>query len=101
VGAVGYFSERRILDMYGLTDAHIGRLPGRIHYKADARYVLSLDPDFIVLLSLNDDGAGHFFQRIPDYSMNAQPEFHDRYELIRTVPQYWQNEFVLVFKRRG
>jgi hypothetical protein len=101
VGAVGYFSERHILDMFGLIDPHIGRLPGRIHYKADPQYVLSRRPDYIVLVSLNDEGAGYSFQRIPDYSMNAQPEFHANYELIRTVPQYWQNEFVLVFKRRG
>jgi arabinofuranosyltransferase len=101
VGAVGYFSDRHIVDMFGLVDPHISRIHGRMHYKSDAGYVLSRQPDYIVLVSLNDDGAGYSFQRIPDYSMNRRPEFHDGYELIRTVPQYWQNEFVLVYKRRG
>ncbi len=100
VGAVGYFSERRILDMFGLIDPHIARLRGRMHYKADPRYVLSREPDYIVLVSLNDQGAGYSFQRIPDYAMNARPEFHEQYELIRTVPQHWHNEFVLVYQRR-
>jgi hypothetical protein len=85
----------------GCVDPHISRLHGRMHYKSDASYVLSRQPDYIVLVSLNDDGAGYSFQRIPDYGMNRRPEFHDGYELIRTVPQYWQNEFVLVYKRRG
>ena len=72
-----------------------------MHYKADPRYVLSREPDYIVLVSLNDQGAGYSFQRIPDYSMNALPAFHEQYELIRTVPQHWNNEFVLVYRRRG
>lgn len=100
VGAVGYYSERRILDMFGLIDPHIARLRGRMHYKADPKYVLGRDPDYIVLVSLNDEGKGYSFQRIPDYAMNAQPDFHARYELVRTVPQYWQDEFVLVYRRR-
>jgi len=101
VGAVGFYSERHILDMFGLIDPHIARLPGRMHYKANPRYVLSLAPDYIVLVSLNDQGAGYSFQRIPDYAMNALPAFHEQYELIRTVPQHWNNEFVLVYRRRG
>jgi hypothetical protein len=101
VGAVGYFSERRVLDMFGLVDPHIARLHGRMHYKADPKYVLSRRPDYIVLVSLNDEGQGYSFQRIPDWGMNAQAEFHDNYELIRTEPQYWQNEFVLVYRRRA
>jgi hypothetical protein len=100
VGAVGYFSERRILDMFGLIDPHIAHLRGRMHYKADADYVLSRQPDYVVVVSLNDDGAGYSFQRIPDWAVHNKPEFHERYELVRTVPQYWQNEFVLVYKRK-
>ena len=100
VGAVGYFSERRILDMFGLIDPHIARLQGRMHFKADPGYVLSREPDYIVLVSLNDQGAGYSFQRIPDYAMNALREFHEQYDLIRKVPQHWHNEFVLVYRRR-
>ena len=101
VGAVGYFSQRRIIDMFGLIDPHIARLRGRMHYKADPRYVLSRRPDYIVIVSLNDQGAGYSFLRIPDYAMNALPAFHEQYELIRTVPQYWNSEFVLVYRRRA
>ena len=101
MGAVGYFSQRTIIDMFGLIDPHIARLRGRMHYKADPRLrSVERRPDYIVLVSLNDEGEGYSFQRIPDYAMNGKPEFHDHYELLRTVPQYWQNEFVLVYHRR-
>jgi hypothetical protein len=86
--------------MFGLTDRHIASIKGRIHYKSDPRYVLSRQPDIIILVSLNDMGGGHSFQRIPDHTMNALPEFHAQYELIRTVPQNWNNEFVLIYERR-
>jgi hypothetical protein len=101
VGAIGYFSERRILDMFGLIDPHIARMRGRMHYKADPRYILSRNPDYIVLVSLGDGGSGYSFQRIPDYAMNALPEFHQRYELVRRVPHHWNNEFALIYRRRG
>jgi arabinofuranosyltransferase len=101
VGAVGYFSQRRILDMFGLIDPHIAQLRGRMHYKADPAYVLSRRPDYIVVVSLNDEGDGYSFQRIPDYAIHKRPEFHEQYEMIRKVPQYWQNEFVLVYRRKG
>jgi hypothetical protein len=100
VGAVAYYSQRHIIDMFGLTDRHIASIKGRIHYKSDPRYVLSRQPDIIILVSLNDMGGGHSFQRIPDHTMNALPEFHAQYELIRTVPQNWNNEFVLIYERR-
>lgn len=100
VGAVAYYSERRILDMFGLNDRHIASKKGRMHYKADPRYVLSRKPEIIILISMNDQGGGYSFQRVPDYAMNGLPEFHDQYKLIRTVPQHWQNEFALIYKRR-
>jgi hypothetical protein len=100
VGALAYFSERHVVDMFGLNDKHIASMKGRMHYKSDPRYVLTQEPDYIVLVSLNDQGGGYSFQRVPDYAMNALPEFHDRYELIRTVPQNWNNEYALIYKRR-
>ena len=55
-GAVAYFSRLRVIDMLGLNDSRIahrqmprmGRgMPG--HEKADGAYVLSLEPDYILL----------------------------------------------------
>jgi len=100
VGAVAYFSERHIVDMFGLNDRHIASIKGRMHYKTDPQYVLEQEPDYIILVSLNDQGGGYSFQRVPDYAMNALPEFQEKYELIRTVPQHWNNEFALIYKRQ-
>jgi arabinofuranosyltransferase len=101
VGAVAYFSERPILDMFGLMDPHIAHLRGRMHYKADAEHVLARRPDYVVLVSRDDQGAGRSFLRIPDARMFALPAFHQQYELVRIVPQEWENETALVYRRRG
>ena len=54
IGAIGYYSERKILDLVGLTNLHIGRKKietgKRIvgHEKHDTNYVLSRRPDLIL-----------------------------------------------------
>ncbi len=99
IGAVGYYSERRILDMFGLTDRRIARLRGRMHYKADPQSVLARKPEYVVLVSSGDAGIRPSFLRIPDRVMSDQPEFNARYDLARTVPLYWQNELLRIYKR--
>jgi hypothetical protein len=58
IGAIGYYSELPILDIFGLTDAHVARkrgaptrsfrlLPGHIRTNAD--YVLSRRPDYLMI----------------------------------------------------
>lgn len=54
IGAMAYYSQRQVIDFYGLTDLHIGHLktdsmgtgiPG--HEKSDPAYVLSKHPHYI------------------------------------------------------
>jgi len=58
IGVAGYYSNARVLDILGLTDAVIARsttptvsgsfaLPG--HQRSNASYVLSSDPDYIFI----------------------------------------------------
>ncbi len=55
IGAIGYYSERSIIDILGLVDEHIAHLPVRVgrgfpgHEKHDAVYTLSRNPTYIVL----------------------------------------------------
>ncbi|MBI4718924.1 MAG: hypothetical protein HY763_14050 [Planctomycetes bacterium] len=97
-GAVAYHSRRRIIDMLGLTDAHIARVPvprmgrGRAgHEKGDGAYVLSRKPDYILLgnVAVGAEPATsewmeeNLCQRSEREIWKA-PEFHAHYEL-RTV----------------
>ncbi|MEO5952772.1 MAG: hypothetical protein ABIQ44_09930, partial [Chloroflexia bacterium] len=61
-GAIAYFSQRKVIDMLGLNDLHIGHLPvgnmgqGKAgHEKRDPAYVLDQKPEYIYAL-----WAGYF-----------------------------------------
>ena len=63
-GCIPYFSGLPALDMLGLNDKHIARLPsspgGAIgHDKADGRYVLDREPDLILF---NVDGGPPYME---------------------------------------
>lgn len=54
IGVIGYHSQVRILDMMGLTNAHIARAPNKAlgiagHESHDGAYVLDQRPDIIIL----------------------------------------------------
>ncbi|WP_437618596.1 hypothetical protein [Sorangium sp. So ce1151] len=48
-GIVPYISEHRYIDLFGLNDKVVARMPGYWFYKKPTDYVLSRDPDYIVL----------------------------------------------------
>lgn len=100
VGAVGYFSERRILDMFGLVDPHIARRPGRLHFKSDIQYVLAKQPEIIVLVAGGGATSEPTFLRLPDSRLFASERFGVEYELVHSEPIVFRGERVLIYRRR-
>lgn len=91
VGAFGYYSEARIVDMLGLNDGHIARhgtkiphaLPG--HQAGDGEYVISREPDYIIPFGIKPeydvDRTAPY--HLSDRQLFRQPEFQENYEPIR------------------
>lgn len=83
VGAIGYYSDVRILDMLGLNDeyiAHHGQkdpsfLPG--HQTGDGDYVLRREPDYIMPSNIEPP-----FRFVSDRELASSPEFREEYERI-------------------
>jgi arabinofuranosyltransferase len=94
IGLVGYFSERPIVDMFGLIDPHISHLNGRQHFKSDPEYVLGKHPDVVVLVSSGIDE----FIRIPDAQMFVSPDFVEKYNLVKTIPIGFRSETVRIYR---
>lgn len=101
VGVLAYYARLPILDMYGLTDAHIAHskpvkqmgLDIAGHEKWDPDYVLSRKPDVIILgvgrltprpiLSLNDREMDKLLQFEPgDYDIWFNSAFHRQYRVV-------------------
>jgi arabinofuranosyltransferase len=109
-GATPFYSGLRVIDLWGLADATIARLPGEYGSRIGAAdYALGRNPDVIVLWSvapiLRDDteprvvGAQHF-----DRAIARHPRFRRDYRFVRTftfrprrrrVPGY----YLAVFER--
>jgi hypothetical protein len=112
IGMVKYYSEREVVDISGLTDAHVARLPGGFLKKRfDIEYLFERNPKCVVLVSHNDiRNGGGFASTYPiDKSIYDNPLFHERYRFVynvdhlflreqpRTNNGYWMN----VFERTG
>lgn len=88
VGAFGYYSEVRIVDMLGLNDEHIARRgsenpeqpPG--HQVGDGEYVLAREPDYIIPFGMKPGygiySTGAYF--IGDRQLAGSREFREEYE---------------------
>jgi hypothetical protein len=88
-GALAYYSQRPVIDVYGLNDLHIGHLavaamgtgnPG--HDKQDPRYVLSRKPDYLL-----DEWINYFDPVRAD--VEALYDLRTTYTPIGTEVSWW------------
>ena len=99
MGAVGWYGERRILDMFGLTDAQIVRRPGRVHFKSDPAAVLARAPQFVVLVPAVDACGNLSFLRLPDRGLYAESGFQSAYRLAEKIPIGYAREQAFIYRR--
>lgn len=86
-GQVPYFSELPAIDMFGINDLHIGRLPVPTlgqgtpgHEKFDLIYVIARQPEFVVIY-------GNLFDSVKEYE-RAPVEWTDDPELLKFLTLY-------------
>ncbi len=92
VGAIGYYTELPILDIYGITNAQVARsretpsrwfrhLPG--HIRTDADYVLSRRPDYLMI----EDPKRKVL--LPaSIEISEHPDFQEHYEWAKLAGLY-------------
>jgi len=108
IGMVKYFSERNVIDISGLTDMHVARLPGGFLKKEfDIEYLFERNPKYVVLVSHNDITKNpRFYSSYEiDKSIYQNPLFREKYQFVFNVDHlylrtyhgprdgYWMNVF--------
>jgi hypothetical protein len=75
---------RTSIDMLGLNDRHLGRLPGDFGVKFDAQYLLDRNPDLVVLMSRRPPPitSGDLFVA-GQVALFEDPLFQERYRFAR------------------
>lgn len=92
IGALGYYSDVRVLDMVGLTDRAIAHAPVETgagwagHEKHDGRYVLARRPDAILLGNI-------FVVKAPNVALEQFPTFTNPFIAAREGDVLAQPEF--------
>ncbi len=87
-GALPFYAKRPAIDMTGLCNRHISRLPGGRHEKYDPDYVLSQNPKYIVLNTSVRPSEGTYGRDywVGETALYDHPLFKERYQAI---PRYW------------
>ncbi len=103
IGSASYHlgTKVRVIDMLGLTDRYIARHPERLEGIAatwkekryNTRYLLSLDPDFILFSTAYKPSAP------AERALLLNSKFRENYYVLPLHVE--QGQFIPVFKRRG
>jgi arabinofuranosyltransferase len=105
-GILPYYSKLRFIDMLGIIDPHVAKLPGGLHEKYSAEYVLGRKPDYIVLhVHIQPDRDSKLVGYYPwTREMLADPQFQENYEIlqhfIRGNDLFGRN-LMLLYERKG
>ena len=88
-GALPYYADRPTIDMTGLCDRHISRLPGGLHDKYDPDYVLSRNPRYVVLNTSVPPVNGSYGRDywIGETALYDHPLFLERY---KPLSRHWR-----------
>jgi arabinofuranosyltransferase len=107
-GAIGYYTDMPVIDILGLTEAHIARnghivasQPG--HMKTDGEYVLQQQPDLLLLGNIQIHrgrrGIDEMRHKVQESEIIMQPGFVRDYEFVN-IPL--TGDFYLsCYKRKG
>jgi hypothetical protein len=99
-GAVPYFSGLNNIDILGLNDPYLARLPGRYTRKIDVDYVLRQDPAYVVVVSREPPERGFVPEYFVDGALQQAITRSATYALWRAYP-FRERYYLWVYRRRG
>ncbi len=98
IGAIGYWSQRNVLDLDGLTDTYISHLPGTYGEKRDSQYVLRTAPEFIALRSSSCNANLKSISFAMDRALFSDLVFQNRYGLVNCW-EFWPSYDLLLYRK--
>jgi arabinofuranosyltransferase len=98
IGAIGFWSHANILDLDGLTDAHIAHLPGAYSEQRDSQYVLRQAPNFIVLRTSSCSPELKDISFGTDQAVYSDPQFTKDYSLEECW-EFWPRLNLVLYRK--
>jgi len=100
IGAIAFWSQRKILDLDGFTDAYIAHLPGAYSEKLDSHYVLGQTPEFIVLRTSSCTPGVSEVSFGMDKAVYSDPQFKTLYGQV-SCWEFWPRYDLLLYQREA
>ena len=91
-GLIPYLTNLPTIDCFGLTDAHLARMPGKRHEKVDPAYILGRRPRFIIIGGARRSASGLSSDFAYGRSLLEHPLFQSDYHLVH------QEDSLLVYE---
>jgi hypothetical protein len=82
-GIIPYYTQLPILDLHGLMDPYIARLPGALHRKYDGDYVFRRKPKYVFLLVRRADDGKLTSDHVYAKALLEDRRFSERYSPLR------------------
>jgi hypothetical protein len=83
IGVVPYYTKLPVLDLFGLTDAHLARREGTRHSKFDLQYVLDRAPKYVYfLMHPSEPGKPRRAQQNHGRVLLGSPQFQEHYAVL-------------------
>lgn len=98
IGTLAYDSRRPMIDLMGLTDRHIARLPGLHGDKIDLNYVMRASPEHVVLSARGPHPSSRGYQNVGQ-ALAADPAFLAEYAWVEEYP-FEPTYYLWHFRRR-
>src|SRR5271157_515534 len=98
IGAIAFWSQRKILDLDGFTDTYISHLPGAYSEKRDSHYVLGQAPEFIVLRTSSCSPGVSEVSFGMDKAVYSDPQFKSLYGQV-SCWEFWPRYDLLLYQR--
>jgi hypothetical protein len=106
-GYLPYFTDFRFFDMLGIVTPAVAAMPGGLHEKTNAPWILDQEPDFIVLIAVPHDTTPHPPKEAlftGSKAMLAEERFFEEYEYVMYVRRgnkYFAHADILLYQRRN
>ena len=82
-GVIPYYTKLPILDLHGLMDPYVARLPGAMHRKYDGDYVFRRKPRYVFLLVRRAADGKLSSDHVYAQGLLEDPRFSERYGPLR------------------
>jgi arabinofuranosyltransferase len=100
-GIIPFATDRRFLDLLGINDAHLARVPGAMNDKMDVDHVVNQwRPDWVLLLTTPGETSAEIrYHTGAGRRLGTSAAFRSHYTEVHEIPRQWGTVVMRIYRR--